>query len=329
MRTPEHLCKIAAASALLWGVPGSEALAGADLILTNGVIHTLNPAQPITQSIAVAKNMIVYVGDDRGALALRAARTRVIDLHGKALLPGLADAHVHPALGEFLNYRLCNVRAFTLEDGFAKVRKCAVAAPPGDWVVGYGWYDLDNPEFDKVTRAQIDALVPSRKLAIISKDLHTVWANSKTLEEFGIGRDTKSPAGGEIVRDPLTGEATGELIDAAGMAVWDRIQHHSTYAISTRELLKAAMSHLNSLGITSILDAFADEDAASAHHALDESGQLSARVSLASPCPSEQLPIASRVHRGPSGELAVAARAARLHQGVWRRQRRGGPSAAS
>ena len=254
-----------------------------DLILTNGVIHTLNPAQPLAQSVAVVQGKIVYVGNDAGALALRSSRTQVIDLHGKAALPGLADAHVHPALGEFLNYRLCNVRAFTLEEGFAKVRQCASMAPPGDWVVGYGWYDLDNPEFDHVNRAQIDALVPSRKLAIISKDLHTVWANSKTLQEFGIGRDTKSPAGGEIMRDPTTGEATGELIDAAGMAIWDRVQHHSTYAISTAELLKAAMAHLNSLGITSILDAFADEDAASAYHALDASGNLSARVALASP----------------------------------------------
>jgi predicted amidohydrolase YtcJ len=298
MRTVEQLCKFAALSAAFLGcaigyIPETPAAAPRDqppqpsarpdLILTNGVIHTMDPAGHVAQSIAVAKGQIVYVGNDTGALALRTSKTRLIDLQGKAVLPGLADAHVHPALGEFLNYRLCNVRAFTLEDGFAKVRQCASAAPPGDWVVGYGWYDLDNPEFDRVTRSQIDALVSTRKLAIISKDLHTVWANSKTLEEFGIGRDTKSPAGGEIMRDPATGEATGELIDAAGMAIWDRVQHHSTYSISTAELLKAAMAHLNSLGITSVFDAFADEDAASAYHALDTSGKLSARVSLGSP----------------------------------------------
>jgi predicted amidohydrolase YtcJ len=290
MQTVERLCKFGALSAALFScalasLPETAAAPAArpDVILTNGVIHTLNPAQPVAQSVAVANGKILYVGNDAGALALRTATTRVIDLQGKAVLPGLADAHVHPALGEFLNYRLCNVRAFTLEDGFAKVRKCAAVAPPGDWVVGYGWYDLDSPEFDKVTRAQIDALVPTRKLAVISKDLHTVWVNSKTLQEFGIGRDTKSPAGGEIIRDPNTGEATGELIDAAGMAIWDRVQHHSTYAISTAELLKAAMAHLNSLGITSVFDAFADEDAASAYHALDEGGKLSARVALASP----------------------------------------------
>jgi predicted amidohydrolase YtcJ len=294
MRTAERLFKLTALSAALGCALGCAPMTWAadartqtsprpDLILTNGVVHTLNPAGPLAQAVAVANGKIVYVGGDAGALALRGAKTRVIDVQGKAVLPGLADAHVHPALGEFLNYRLCNVRAFSQEEGFEKVRRCAATAPPGDWVVGYGWYDLDNPEFDKVTRAQIDALVPTRKLAIISKDLHTIWANSKTLAEFGIGRDTKSPAGGEIMRDPATGEPTGELIDAAGMAVWAKVQHQSTYAVSTAELLKEAMAHLNSLGITSVFDAFADEDAATAYHALDTGGQLTARVSLGSP----------------------------------------------
>jgi hypothetical protein len=292
MRTIERLLRAAALSAAFCGcaaaaprdppVPQRSA-PRPDLILTNGVIHTLDSAAPVARAVAVAQGQIVYVGDDAGALAMRTAKARLIDLQGKAVLPGLADAHLHPALGEFLNYRLCNARAFNLEDGFAKVRQCATTAPPGDWVVAYGWYDLDNPAFDTVTRAQLDALVPTRKLAIISKDLHTVWANSRTLAEFGIGRDTKSPAGGDIVRDPATGEPTGELIDAAGMAVWDRVQHHSPYSISTAELLEAAMAHLNSFGITSVFDAFADEDAATAYHALDTQGKLTARVSLASP----------------------------------------------
>jgi predicted amidohydrolase YtcJ len=283
MRSKDSALRIAAMVAGASICTLANAAPRADLILTNGLIYTLDPAQTIAQSVAVSRGAIVYVGSDAGASVLRGTKTRLIDLHGKAVLPGLADAHVHPALGEFLNNRLCNVRGLTLEEGFTAIRHCASVAPPGDWVVGYGWYDLDNPEYDKVTRAQLDALVPARKLAIISKDLHTVWVNSKTLQEFGIGRDTKSPAGGEIVRDPATGEATGELIDAANFDVWQKIQHESTYAAPAAELLKSAMSRLNSLGVTSILDAFADEDTASAYHRLDTRGNLTMRVSLASP----------------------------------------------
>jgi predicted amidohydrolase YtcJ len=255
----------------------------ADLVVTHAVVYTLDAAQQIAQTVAVSHGKIVYVGSDAGSRDWRGKKTQVMDLGGKALLPGLADAHVHAALGEFLNYRLCNVRALTLEEGFAKVKHCAAVAPPGDWVVGYGWYDLDNPEYDKVTRAQLDALVAGRKLAIISKDLHTLWANSKTLREFGIEHATPTPAGGEIVRDPVTGEATGELIDAASFPVWHKIQWDSSYSVPTAELLRSAMAHLNSLGITSVLDAFADDDAAAAYHELDRDGKLTMRVSLASP----------------------------------------------
>jgi hypothetical protein len=73
------------------------------------------------------------------------------------------------------------------------------------------------------------------------------------------------------------------LIDAASHAITDRIQHDSPYAASTAEVCRAAMAHLNSLGITSILDAFVDADAAEVYRALDAEGKLTMRVSLAVP----------------------------------------------
>ena len=255
----------------------------ADLILTNAVVRTQSRSQPVAQAVAVTAGAIVYVGSSEGARPWRGPRTQVIDLHGQAVLPGLADTHVHPALGEFLNHRLCDVHAYSVEEGFARLRQCAETAPAGDWVVGYGWYDLDNPAFDAITRAQLDALVPDRKLAVISKDIHTLWVNSRTLREFDIGRDTPSPPGGEIVRDAATGEPTGMLIDAANHAVTDRVQHDSPYAQTTAEICRAAMAHLNGLGITSILDAFVDDDAAETYRKLDLAGQLTMRVSLAVP----------------------------------------------
>ncbi len=254
----------------------------ADLVLTNGIVRTESTGTPLAEAVAVAAGAIVFVGTSEGARAWQGADTAVIDLHGRTVLPGLADTHVHPALGEFLNHRLCDVHAYTVDEGFAKLRHCAAIAPAGDWVVGYGWYDLDNPAYDAVTRAQLDALVPDRKLAVISKDIHTLWVNSRTLREFGITRDTPSPAGGEIVRD-AGGEPTGMLIDAANHAVTDRIQHNSPYGASTAEVSRSAMAHLNSLGITSILDAFVDADAADTYRALDLEGKLTMRVSLAVP----------------------------------------------
>ncbi|MBS0396545.1 MAG: amidohydrolase family protein, partial [Proteobacteria bacterium] len=258
-----------------------DAGAAADLILTGGRVRTEDPGRPLAEAIAVKDGVIIRVGSASEVAEHRGPDTAVVELAGRVVLPGLADAHVHPVQGEFFHHRLCDVRAFTVAEGFEKLRRCAVSAPAGDWVVGYGWYDLDNAEFDSLTRAQLDALVPDRNMAVVSRDLHTLWVNSRTLAEFGIWRDTPAPAGGQIVRDPATHEPTGMLIDAAAHPVFQRIQYHSPYAAPLRDILRGALHHLNSLGITSILDAAADEETARAYAELDRSGELTARVTLA------------------------------------------------
>ncbi len=269
---------------VLSALPGSSiAVPPADLVLLHGHVRTGSVHQPLAEAVAIRAGAIVYVGSDRGATPYTGPKTEILELRGQTVLPGLADTHVHPALGEFLHHRLCDVRGFTVEEGFAKLRHCAQIAPAGDWVVGYGWYDLDNAGYDALTRVQLDALVSDRKLAVISRDIHTLWVNSRTLREFGIDRETPNPAGGDIVRDPDTGEPTGMLIDAATRRIVDTIQHDSPYAASTAEITRSAMAHLNTLGITAILDAFVDEDAARTYRQLDLEGALTTRVTLAMP----------------------------------------------
>ena len=259
----------------------NAAASPADIIFTNGIVRTQDPTHSVAQALAVSGGRIVYVGNDSGAAGLVGPRTRLIDLAGRALLPGLADAHVHPALGEFLNHRLCNVRAFSVEEGLRRLRACEAKAPPGDWVVGYGWYDLDNAEFDAVTRRDLDAISKNRKVVAISKDLHTTWVNSKTLAELGINRATPQPSGGAIVHDSATGEPSGVLLDAAAFPILQRVQHDSPYAVPTTALFRQAITYLNSLGITSIVEALADDDALAAYHELDRAGQLTMHVSAA------------------------------------------------
>ena len=133
-------------------VTAGAATPAADVVFRNGTVRTQDPARHVAHALAVSAGRIIYVGDDDGVARYVGASTRVVDLAGRTLLPGLADAHVHPALGEFLNHRLCNVRAFSVAEGLQKLRACAARAPAGDWVVGYGWYDLDNAAFDLVTR---------------------------------------------------------------------------------------------------------------------------------------------------------------------------------
>ncbi|MBS0614556.1 MAG: amidohydrolase, partial [Proteobacteria bacterium] len=251
--------------------------------MTNGHVRTLNPSQPLAEAVAVKGDRIVYVGTNSGAEALRGPGTRMIDLGARTLLPGLADAHVHPLEGEFLHRRLCNVRGFSAEEGLRNLRHCAETAPAGDWVVGYGWYDLDNADFDTLTRAQLGSVAPERKVAVISRDHHTVWVNPRVLSSFGIDDNTPSPPGGEIIRDPMTHQPTGMLIDSAWAPVVDEIEHRSAYAAPAKDLLRSSLQHLNTFGITSIVDALADEDRLRAYIELDRAGELTARVTVAMP----------------------------------------------
>jgi predicted amidohydrolase YtcJ len=255
----------------------------ADLVLANGIVRVGMQEGAVASALAVSAGRIVYVGDDAGARKLRGPRTRFVDLAGRAVLPGLADAHVHPFYGEYLHHFLCDVRAFSVEEGLRRAGECISHAPPGDWVVGYGWYDLDNADFDHVTRTQLSAVAPGRKLVVVSRDIHTMWANPEALATLGIDRDRPNPPGGEIVRDARSGEPTGMLIDAANQPLLQAVQHASPYAATTRDVLRAAVGHLHSLGITSILDAYADDDLVHAYEALAASGELDMRVELAMP----------------------------------------------
>lgn len=262
-------------------VYAAAAAQASDLVLRNGEVYTGNPHQLWVSAIAIKNGAISYVGSDSQATSAAGAGAQVIDLAGKTVLPGIIDSHIHTALGELLLHRLCNVRSFSVEAGYAKLAECARKAPPGDWVVGYGWYFTDNPRISDVRLARLDTIAPDRKLAVISMDLHTLWVNSKSLKTFGITRDTPQPSGGRIEHDPANGEPTGVLRDAAHEAVLAAVLHDSSYAASTVDLYRTAVPYLNGLGITSVLDALADDDIEAAYQALDKEGQLSLNVSLA------------------------------------------------
>lgn len=280
------LCAAHAGSAAGAASPASQAMgkmpaAPADLAFENGIVYTVNDRQPYAQAVAVKDGKIIFVGSTEQVAAFIGPSTRVIDLQGMTLLPGIIDSHIHTAKGEFYNRRLCNVRSFTVEEGYSKLAECATSAPPGDWVVGFGWYSTDNPKLDDVTLARLDAIVPTRKLAVISLDNHTVWVNTKLMREFSITRDTPDPPGGRILRNPQTQEPTGVLQDAAGFRIASAVRTASSYAATAKDLHRSAIPYLNGLGITSLLDASVDDDLEAGYRDLDSSGSLPMRVSLA------------------------------------------------
>ncbi|MFI5337360.1 MAG: amidohydrolase [Opitutales bacterium] len=195
------------------------AAAPADLLLLHGTIYTAEAAQPRVEAVAVRAGRIIYTGDEAGASALRGPATRVLDLAGRTVLPGLNDAHVHLAGIGFRELKFNLEGTVSLADLLARVRDRAAQSPPKQWLVGRGWIETHwtPPAFP--TARDLDQAVPDRPVALERADGHALAVNSLALRLAGIDRTTPNPSGGEILHDPRTGEPTGMLIDRAMMLV--------------------------------------------------------------------------------------------------------------
>ena len=219
------------------------------LLLVNGNIHTMERLLPRASALAIAGAQILAVGGDELA-ALAGRTTRVIDLHGLTVVPGLIDAHLH-----FLSYGLSlreidlmNVpsRAAALE----RIAARAATTPAGHWLTGRGWDQVLWPEPLFPTAAQLDAVTPEHPAFLRRKCGHAGWANSLALKLAGITRETPDPAGGAIERDPVTGEPTGILLERA-MDLVAQLQAIPTDAEAV-DAVRVAMQRAHSLGITGI-----------------------------------------------------------------------------
>jgi hypothetical protein len=185
----------------------------ADLVLANGKIYTLNPARPRVHAIAFADGRVAAFDDD--ALAMRGgARTNVIDLRGRAVIPGLVDHHIHFTAYAASITRVLLEGARSLEEAVARVAARVADAKPGEWILGIGWNHLDwvAPQFP--TKAPLDAVAPENPVVLDRKDGHSIWVNSAALRAANITRDTPDPDGGIIDRD-ASGEPTGTLRENA------------------------------------------------------------------------------------------------------------------
>src|SRR5205807_7563735 len=135
--------------------------------------------------------------------------------HGKTVVPGLTDSHCHIfEIGE-REMRLNLEGTNTLEDFLAKMKERVATTAPGKWITGRGWIETfwKPPEFP--TRTDLDKIAPNNPVFLTRADGHAATANSAALTIANIVRDTPNPFGGEILKDPKTGEPTGMLLDNA------------------------------------------------------------------------------------------------------------------
>jgi len=182
------------------------------MLLTNARIYTMDEAGSVADSLVVRDGRIAFCG--RRADINPSAGEAVVDLDGRAVLPGLVDAHGHLMHLARARFTL-DTGGVTTEDAIARrVGETADRLPRGAWIVGRGWDQNLWPGMAFPSRASLDRAAPDHPAALVRVDGHATWANSAALRAAEITRHTPDPAGGVIVRD-ARGEPTGLLVDTA------------------------------------------------------------------------------------------------------------------
>jgi predicted amidohydrolase YtcJ len=224
----------------------------ADLVFRNGLLWTVNPNQPWAEAVAVRGNRILKVGTFSEIETVIGDDTEVIDLEGAFVLPGFIDSHTHFLDGGFSLSRVQLREAGTKDEFVDRIEKKAGELGRGAWILNGDWdhQRFDPPELPK--KEWIDPVTPDNPVCVNRLDGHMVLANSIALQLAGISQDTQQPEGGEIVKDPETGDPTGILKDAA----MDLVLKHVPEPTLEEKLTaaEAALKHANSFGVTSIHD---------------------------------------------------------------------------
>lgn len=196
--------------------PATPADRKADWLFLNGTIYTVNPVQPSAQAVAVLGDQIVYVGDADAAKAWRGPATRVVDLHGRMLLPGFVDAHNHLAVAALTKLGV-NIRGLVGKDKILDTIREWIATQPLDAPLrGHGWTVGVSFGDGYPRREWLDELTGDRPMYIFNADAHDLWFNTAAMKAAGLDKHTPDPDPGKqyYKRDP-DGTPTGSAVEAA------------------------------------------------------------------------------------------------------------------
>ena len=224
----------------------------ADIVLLNGNFVTMNPTQPHAQAVAVKDTKLTEVGTNKQIKRWINKQTKIIDLKGKMVVPGLIDAHVHMAgFGRWLT-RIDLRGAKSIKEIQKKVKKQVQETPRGKWILGRGWDQDRLAEKRYPRRWDLDKASPHHPVIINRVCGHMSVVNTEALELAGITKETLSPPGGQIDKEPKTNEPTGILRENAAMnLVWDKVPEPSeeeltdTCSLACRKAVEAGLTSVH------------------------------------------------------------------------------------
>lgn len=256
----------------------------ADLVLQHGMFYPVDAFGPIEGTLAIKKGRIVYLGPEEAGKAFIGPKTKKVDLLGRAVTPGLIDAHSH-LLGLGRDLSQVDLRgAATFDEVVRRVRAAAAKTPAGAWVRGRGWDQNLWPGQAFPEHGALSAAVSDYPVWLTRIDGHAALLNANALARVGLADDSKDPSGGRYLRD-AAGHLSGVLVDNAMDVPPSDPAHPGRNPFDARpEELQAALvaagKECVALGLTTVTDMGVDGDAVAAYQALREKKALAPRAAL-------------------------------------------------
>jgi hypothetical protein len=261
-----------AAAVTRGAAPAQQAAQPADLVLTSGKVVTVDESTGDGEAIALRGDRILAVGSGGDIKKYVGAKTQIIDLNGRLVIPGFTESHGHfTGVGNAqLNLKLMKVKSW--DEVVAMVADAVKAAKPGAWIYGRGWHQEKwvTPPSPSVegfpTHASLSTISPNNPVFLTHASGHASFANAKAMELSGITRATPNPEGGDILRD-AAGNPIGVFRETASRLIRTRAgeprRSAAEEAERARKVLALASQEVLSKGVTSFHDAgssFSDVD---------------------------------------------------------------------
>lgn len=224
----------------------------ADFILKNGIVITIDKKMKIAESVAIKDNKIIFCGSNIRALRYNGDKTKIFDMTGKTIIPGLHDAHLHFKSGAESITKNLSLRFLNMEQIQKKIKEAIDSSPPHAVIRAFRFNQVYFKNKKWPTRYDLDKISPDNPVIISRVDGHTLWVNSKVLSMCDISKNTKDPYGGEIQRFK-DGTPTGILKENAEDLVKDiKGPKMVLPGEPQKSPIESAIVYANQLGLTSV-----------------------------------------------------------------------------
>jgi predicted amidohydrolase YtcJ len=277
MKSSRFWCCLAITSLIM--LPRARPLLAADpdLILHNGKVVTVDRAFSIRQALAVASGRVLRVGTDEEVLKTRGPATRLVDLGGKMVLPGLIDSHAHPSDACMIEFDHPVPEMESIQDVLDYIRARAAALGPGRWIVVRQVFITRLREQRYPTRAELDRAAPDNPVLFATGPDASL--STRAMKLSGIDKNFRVEGAGKVEKDPATGEPTGILRNLTRYVKVEPSERKPSEADQRRLLLELFRDY-NSVGLTAIIDRDAAPAEVERYVSLHGSGALTLRVGI-------------------------------------------------